>query len=373
MRVLIVTGIFPPDHGGPASYVPKIAHELSKRHNVSSVITLSDFSYNSDDKKHNFNIFRIPRKKNKILRRVLSIYHIYRLAINSDIVYVNGLFFESFIAAKILARKPMVCKIVGDYVWETLSNRKEISDNIDNFQKSKLGVKWSIVRFLHRKTIQQFDKVITPSLYLKTIVAGWGVSSKKISVIYNSVKDTPVQKCIKKDYDVITVARLVPWKGIEDIIKVCAKNNWTLAIVGSGPLRKDLSMLAGQALNKSIFLLGHVRQDVVYQKISNSKVFVLNSSYEGLPHIILEAMISRTPVVATSVGGTKETIINGSDGYLITHGNTKELTLKISKLLHNPSLRDFFVDNAYKKVRKEFVFENMIIQTENLLMDQLTE
>ena len=179
MNVCIVTGIFPPDHGGPASYVPNIAQKITDTGSVSCVVTLSD-DLNHNDKCYPYDVVRIPRGMNKVIRYALCIYNIYKQSKKADVVYVNGLFLESVLAIRLLTRKCLVCKIVGDQVWEAARNKGESKSGIDDFQKSQLGIKWGFIRFSHRATIRLFHKVIVPSKYLENIVLGWGVSKDKL-------------------------------------------------------------------------------------------------------------------------------------------------------------------------------------------------
>ncbi len=78
MNVLIVTGIFPPDHGGPASYVPRMASALAERgHNIVAVITLSD-SLQHNDVSFGFRIVRLLRGEFKIVRLMRTLFAIRR-------------------------------------------------------------------------------------------------------------------------------------------------------------------------------------------------------------------------------------------------------------------------------------------------------
>ena len=93
-------------------------------------------------------------------------------------------------------------------------------------------------------------------------------------------------------------------EGIDNIILSCIENNLTLNIVGDGPLERDLKLLSRDSLNKLIFFSGKIDPKKVIPEISKAKIFVLNSSYEGLPHVLIESMKAKTPIIATNIGGT---------------------------------------------------------------------
>ena len=112
MDILITVGIFPPDIGGPASFVPKIAKYLiNKGHNV-KIICLSDkehLTYKDD-----INVIRINRSSPIIFRWLKTIVKIYRVSKKSDLIFVNGLGTETTIA-NLFSRKKVIRKIVGDH------------------------------------------------------------------------------------------------------------------------------------------------------------------------------------------------------------------------------------------------------------------
>ena len=102
--------------------------------------------------------------------------------------------------------------------------------------------------------------------------------------------------------------------------------------------RSALSPLSCHFVFQLIKFVGHVSSSQVHHYLTCAKVFVLNSSYEGLPHVVLEAFAAYTPVVATSVGGTPEIITSGTNGLLaITSMNLKHIffvfTVDLSKTL----------------------------------------
>lgn len=366
MNVLIVTGIFPPDHGGPASYVPTIATELTGLgHNVIQVVTLSDSIAHTQQ--YPFPVLRLARNQNRILRMIKTISTIYSLAKHADVVYVNGLVLESVIATRILRKRPFVVKVVGDLIWERASQQELANTNLDDFQTVHLPIKWQLLRKLQSWYINQADNIIVPSSYLARIVSGWGVSAEKITTILNAVKLHTLDAPSVPSVDVVTVARLVPWKGLDILIEVCAKNQWQLNIVGDGPDRAMLESLANK-LNAQVRFVGHVTKSQVAHEIRKAKVFVLNSSYEGLPHVVLEAKAAGVPVVATAVGGTPDTIMHGIDGWLVQFGDRTELTRTLEMVLSNEELRKVTAENAKSNAEKKFSYHEMITKTTQILL-----
>jgi len=371
MKVLIVTGIFPPDLGGPASYVPEIGAALSARHLISGAVTLSD-AESFDDSAFPFPVVRILRRQNRLLRWIKTVLAIRRLSSHADVVYLNGLVLEGIIACRIIGRKPTVVKIVGDLVWERARNSFTTTDTIDVFQTRSHGIRWDFLKSLQIWYVGLADTVIVPSRYLRDIVSGWGIHPGKIRVIYNSVRAiTGIRSDSSCDciFDLVTVARLVPWKGLPELIRIADENNWILNIIGDGPLRESLERQVSELKNPNVIrFTGNIPRSKVWEEIAISKVFVLNSSYEGLPHVVLEAKALGVPVVATAVGGTPETINHGEDGILTPLGDLVALSENIRFLLEHPEER-IRIGMAGKKQAEEFFsFESMVAETESTLI-----
>jgi glycosyltransferase involved in cell wall biosynthesis len=366
MKVLVVTGIFPPDHGGPASYVPAIAQALQVHgHEIVSVITLSDDPLH-DDRHFGFRVRRIRRGQFRPLRWARTIAMILAAAKNADVVYLNGLVLEGMIASKLLANKPVVIKVVGDLVWEKARNQRATDLDVDTFQSATLPLRWRLLRWLQSRYTGLADAVLTPSRYLASIVRGWGVESSHIHVVYNAVPSPPDARPIFPTHDLVTVARLVPWKGLPVLIRVAAKHGWSLRIVGDGPLREELESLAKRCA-ANVSFAGHVPHGRVAEEIRGARLFVLNSSYEGLPHIVLEAKACGIPVLASEAGGTPETIAHDVDGWLVPVDDEEALCDGIRRLLTHEDDRARLAHAGQRQVAERFSFAAMVEHTEVIL------
>ena len=166
MNILITTGIFPPDVGGPAKFVPLIADNLSKNH-VLNVITLSEESNNIDE--FEYGILRISRKQNKLYRFLKTVMLIIKEGRKVNIIFVNGLWLEVYIA-NLFLRKKTIRKIVGDPVWEKLYTQYKIDDNFDQFQQKKYTFKIELLKFLRSFTLKSNDTIVVPSKHLMNFV-----------------------------------------------------------------------------------------------------------------------------------------------------------------------------------------------------------
>jgi glycosyltransferase involved in cell wall biosynthesis len=366
MKILIVTGIFPPDQGGPAGYVASIAAGLQRLgHTVVSVITLSDRHHCTTDS-YSFPVVRLPRHLFRPLRWIRTIFTVARLARQADVVFLNGLVCEGILATRYVTCRPVVVKVVGDLVWEKARNIGVTNLELDSFQKARLPWSWAMLKALQAWYTASANGVITPSQYLSNIVAGWGVPKHKIHVVHNAVAIPPPNGAQRKDYDLVTACRLVPWKGVSNLIKVTQALKLRLLVLGDGPLRSELEALA-KSCGAAVSFSGYVSPERLPDEMRRAQLFVLNSSYEGMPHIVLEAKAASVAVLATDAGGTPETISHGINGWLVPANDMVKLSSGIQKLLREDSLRISLAEAGFNQIAQGFDLNSQLDKTAIIL------
>jgi len=372
MKILVVTGIFPPDIGGPATYVPAIAKALLERDHEVNVVTTSEPEWlELDDNEHPFPVYRMNRRMHPGWRFFHYCRTILHHAKKADVVFANGVFLEATVAS-FLARKSMVQKIVGDPTWERARNRGWTQDHFETFQNKHYGLKIEALKKLTTFVARRAEKIIVPSRYLSGWVGKWGIPQSKIVIIYNSVQSldlvdslsVPLSSSLK----LVTACRLVSWKRVDSIIQAIGQTDEVgLLICGDGPERKNLETLARDlGLTDRIYFAGQRSRKDTLALMAGCDIFVLNSTYEGLSHVVLEAMSLGLPVIATSVGGNSELVKNGETGLLIEEGDAQSLKSAILQLLRSPeglqSMRE-----STQLAAKTFSFPRMVKETEEVL------
>ena len=372
LRVLIVTGIFPPDIGGPATYVSKVASGLVLRGHRITVLTLGDGDHAPNDLA--FDVVRVDRRLPRLVRMASAIGHIARLGRQSDVMFVNGLALESAIANAAL-RKPMVLKIVGDLAWERARARRWVQDGFEPFQVTRHGPRIALLKRLRTWWTRQADRVIVPSAYLKRWVHGWGISEDRIVVVLNAVdrldrapptSSTPSDSTTK----LVTVGRLVPWKHVDEVIDAIALLPDTyLVVVGDGPELDGLHMFTERlGVQGRVHFAGRRSHEETVTLMAASDIFVLNSSYEGLPHVVLEAMALGLPVIARAAGGTEE-IVRDEDTGLLVGPSHRSLVEALDLMIEDTSLRKGLAERGRRLVQTSFDFCQMVGRTERVLAE----
>jgi len=356
-KILILAGIYPPDIGGPAVYSEKLARELA-----ATVISYSG------------RLKKIP----KGLRHFLYFLAVLKSAGNCDILYAQTLFsagIPGLIVGKIF-RKKVVVKITGDHAWE----RFNTGESIEEFQNKKYGWRTELVKKMQTYLLKKVSKIIAPSQYLKKIISGWGIPPQKIAVIYNApvsdldlaisiISKEEAQKKIGVEGNIIlSVGRLMPWKGFGALIQIMPdllkeNPNFYLVIVGEGSEKENLkNQISHLKLENRVKLVGGVDHSQMHLYFRAADLFALNTGYEGLSHVILEAMQAGLPIITTNVGGNPELIENGKNGILIDYNNKEQLKEAILRLIGDRDSQEKFKQNS-KEMLNMFTWQNIIDKT----------
>ena len=384
MRILITVGIYPPDIGGPATYVPFVAERLAKRgHDVTVVAPrspgLASPIAHPPYRHVSFQRARTVRYLNFLIEMRRAFFTILREARSCDLVYINGLDTAAILAARRL-QKPAVAKVVGDGAWEIAFNRGWTALDLDQFQTAH-GIRIDLFRMMRHAGAKGAKVVITPSRYLAHIVQTWGVPEPRIRTIRNafvapdlaadSLPDPGIPGRYGRGFRLLTVGRLIPIKRVGTIVRVLGELvDANLVVAGDGPLRQELQDLVERlGLTDRIILLGQIPQLRVWSLLAHyADALILNSKYEGLPHILLEAAHFGVPVVATSVGGTPETVRDGETGLLIPPDSPESLHEALQKLQEDVDLRRHLSSGA-RRITEDFSPERMVDETERALLE----
>ena len=204
-----------------------------------------------------------------------------------------------------------------------------------------------------------------------------GINPEKIKVIYNSVdtdyysgKNAERQKIrpdlgIKEsDFLIGSVGRLAEVKNFScliDAMKTVSEKcpDAKLIIIGDGPLYNDLNQqIKGLGLENTVKLLGQ-RNDVP-DLLCAMDIYVLPSLFEGISISILEAMAAGLPVIATSVGGNPEIVLDNETGYLVKSNDPHDLAQKIIQSINNKNKLALFSKAAVRRVHKVFHNDVMV-------------
>ncbi|MBI2406262.1 MAG: glycosyltransferase family 4 protein [Candidatus Harrisonbacteria bacterium] len=377
-KILIVSGIYPPEIGGAATYAELMLRELSKKDFTVEVLT---------NGAGNIQNVHFISAKGKLGRYLKFFWAAFTLAKRFDVVYaVDSSFGAATIAAfaAFFARKKFMMRVTGDYAWEQGVQRFGVKELLDDFSPNTLPrrYRWQVraLARAERFAARRARVIIAPSEYLKRVVETWGIAPEKIKVIFNGVdaikiaeKKSDIRERLGwKGITIVSAGRLVPWKGFLTLIDaffdvVHIVPGAKLFIVGDGPEREMLEKkVETMHLQGSIVLMGRLSRERLARYLKAADVFVLNTGYEGFSHQLVEAMSAGLPVVTTAVGGNVEVIEDKVNGILVDYNDREMLAEAMKFLLRNPAAREK-LGVAAAETASEFTTAKMMEQLARLL------
>jgi glycosyltransferase involved in cell wall biosynthesis len=367
MKVLIATGLYPPEIGGPATYALLLEEELPLR---GVAITMVPFGW--------------VRHYPKGIRHVVYAYKLWQQSKSADCIYALDPISVGLPALIIatLRRKPFLIRLGGDYAWEQGRVRFGVTKTLDEYLVTKKDrpLMVRLLAALQSFVTKRAVKVIAPSRYLKSVIEKWGVPEKNIEVIYSALYPLSVEGTKEELHDqlsfttptIVSAGRLVPWKGFAALLSVIArlKNIYpdiSLVIVGDG---EEHGMLANETkklgIETHVRFVGRLSKEALGASIKGADVFVLNTAYEGLSHQLIEVMDLGTPVVTTIAGGNPELITDGVNGFLVPFNDVDAMIDAIKRVLDYPETRTRIIQSAHAR-SKEFAQPIMIAKIEAVL------
>lgn len=340
MKVVILSGIFPPDIGGPATHAADLVEELVDRGHQVRVLTLGDEA----TRYQNEGIVRFSRRWPFPVRLCSVILWLVRRRRDYDVIYATGLVPEAVGGAR-LARRPVVAKVVGDPVWERATRRKLTQAGFEEFQRHpEGGLRARQMALIRDWSLRHATKVIVPSSYLRRIVHGWVGDDVSVAVIPNGVRARAFgQPDVRGDdgLRLVFVGRLVSHKRVDVLLRAVSQTEGVrLEIIGEGPERQRLDQLVHElGLDKRVRLIGGLKHEDVMKHLSGADAMVLASGYEGLPHAVIEAFATGVPVIAPPVGGVGEVVTHGENGLLVDPSTELDFTRAITQLRDSADLQ----------------------------------
>lgn len=260
---------------------------------------------------------------------------------------------------------PLVATVHGKhYFWEKL--RRRLAYRWVSRRATMVAVSEDLKRFIVEKV---------------------GVSSDRITVLYNGVDVPPIpvladiEACRREmnlqgtDRVVGVVGNLYPVKGhqylidaIPEVLKKYPDTSFVFA--GRGQLETALKQQVNRlGLGTRVHFLG-LRQDIP-RILALLDVFVLPSLSEGLSMAILEAMMAGKPVIVTRVGGNPEIVLEGETGFLVPPKDSPALAASLIALLKNRHLASEFGENGKRRAERQFSLQTMVSSYQALYDERL--
>lgn len=343
----MTSGIYPPDVGGPATYVERLTRTLAADGRDVRAVVLSDAV---SRELGNATIRRISRAQPLPLRMGRTTATVASISRHGDTIYASGVFVESAVAA-LSRRSRLVIKVVGDYAWETAHNRGETDVDLLRFQDAPpASRRVAAVGALQRWWCRAADALIVNSQFLASIVRGWGVLESGLHVIPNAVEAAAVasphqQMHSSTEIRALSGGRLLRWKGFELLLEVALMvPRLRLTLVGDGPLKSTLTReIRRLGLTDRVVLANPVEPGEMARHYGESDVFMLPSSSETFSYMTAEAMAAGLPVIVARAGALPEIVDDGRSGILCELTSPREW---VNAVDHLAADRHFYAKTA---------------------------
>lgn len=336
MRVLLLTGIWPPDVGGPATHGPDLVRFLTARGHAAHVVTMAD----GEVTERPCPVQTVSRGLPFPARYSLVALRGARAARRADVIYATATYAAAAMASE-LARTPLVAKLVSDPAYERARRYGLFSGSLEEFQGAA-GPALSALRRARTWALRTARRTVVPSEYLARLAAGWGLDPERLTVLSNPAPPpgATVPEALEPNTFVFA-GRLTRQKALGTAIDAVARvPEARLLVIGEGPERAELERRAHEAgLDGRVSFRGALPRAEVLAALAGARAALLSSDWENLPHAAVEALALGTPVVATAVGGVPELVRSGENGLLVPPGSPHELAAAIARLIEDDGLR----------------------------------
>lgn len=313
MKVLLATGIYPPDIGGPATYVQALASEFEK-HDIDVVVVTYGRKEGQKGQK-GWRVIRVPKWGGSFLRWWRYAKALRREGEDADIVYA----FSSVSCGLPLwiagLRKPRhILRLGGDFIWERYTDWGGMLSLKEWYQ----SLHWSL-RLSHRLMgwlLRRFDHIIFSTEFQKKIYEEFFQPPPKYSVIENALPSSlsPLHLHTKHDpLRLLFVGRFVGFKNLKCLLDALLQlPHTTLTLVGGGPVRRMLEKkIQEEGLNERVHFINTVQGKEKEKLLADHDLLILPSITEISPNIALEARVMGLPVLLTSETGLSSVLTAG--------------------------------------------------------------
>lgn len=364
MKIVQIVACYPPHLGGMENVTKEISENLVKRGHQVKVFT-SDLGC----------------KKDKLISTKNLKIHYLRSWKFANTPFVPSLFFKLLKISKDSIMHVHISQALFPEVVYLVSKIKKIPYiahfHADTKPSGKFGFLLPLYKKLFIKNIlSKAEKVICLSKdYKQFINKKYGISESKIIVIPNGVSKKffiNKEKKLNKIPNLLFAGRFSVEKNIPKLIEAASllKNKIILHIIGEGEKKDELEKLILDKRIKYIILHGKKTGKELIDFYKHADIFLLASSCEGLPLALLEAMASRTPIIASNVRGIREIV--GNVGILVSPPTSENFARAIDNLIEDKKLRNKLSVSGREKA-KGYDWDKIVEKIENVYREALNE
>jgi glycosyltransferase involved in cell wall biosynthesis len=229
----------------------------------------------------------------------------------------------------------------------------------------------------------QIDKIIAVSYGVEKVLLNNGVEPQYCVTVNNAIdihQPLPDRESMRKTLDISpdtfvfgSIGSLIARKSNHHTLDALAQfsqrhpnTDWKMILIGEGPERTALAAQA-KALGIAKHLIFTGFRNNPFDYLATFDAFILASSSEGLPRVVLEAMLLGIPVIGSDVIGTAELIDHQRTGLLFPWSDSQTLAQHLSRISEDAGLRQQLADNARQHVHNHYAIEHYVAGVEHEL------
>lgn len=377
MNILLLNYEYPPIGGGAGVMSKKLVDYLIKRKHTVTVVTMGAHEIPHRDIQDGVVIIRTRNPKKYLFRTTVFEAIFYVLSGFFEVVKLRKSFkFDIIHAHFILPTGPLA------YIFSKVYKIPYIitahGSDIPNHSEDKVVFLHKFTKPILKLIVKNSYMTVVPSVSLKNELITNVRNFENIKIIGNGIeKDifAGVSIADKKNL-IISVARLGSEKGIDDAVAAYSKidnsqmRDWSYEIIGDGPYRNKLELLASKSKNKIIFR-GWIpymssRYISVYKE---GAIMVLPSYTESFSMSLLEAMMNKCAIIASNIPPLKKLL--GECALFVEPGNVDMIKKHLELLMKSPNERRRLGKKAYRRARKTYTTGILYAEYDKLFIDAI--
>jgi glycosyltransferase involved in cell wall biosynthesis len=372
MRILLMNSEYPPVGGGAGNASANIARELAALGQDVCVLTTAYNNLPKDETVDGIRVVRVRALRHRADRSGAFEQGVFIMVAFIGLVRLFARWKPDVILAffgvpagvvvmiaKMLYKIPYVVSLRGG--------------DVPGFRPYDFGMYHKLVAPLLRRVWKNAASIVANSIGLRMLAVKFE-HRFPIFIIPNGVDVARFTSPADRRWDpphLLFVGRLVHQKGLDLLFPALGKLTdlpWELTVIGDGPQRGLLEGLAARlSIADRVRFAGWQRGADLDCHYRESNLFILPSRHEGMPNVVLEAMASGLPVLATRIAGSEELVLPGMTGELVAPENKTALEEALRPLLMDASLRRRLGDAGRQRVVTEFTWASVARQYLNLL------
>lgn len=362
MRILIINSEYPPIGGGAGNASANITRELTSLGQDICVLTSAFDNLPRLEIENSLRIVRIPALRRQADRSGALEQGIFVLTASVSILKLIPHWKPDVIIAFFGIPAGAVA-LLAKWIYKIPYVVSLRGGDVPGFRPYDFGTYHKIIAPLLRQVWKYAAMVVANSEGLRKLALIFE-DRFPISIIHNGVDSGKFVNPTIRAWDpprLLFVGRLVHQKGLDLLLPALAGLKhlpWQLTVIGDGSQREPLQQMAAElGIAERIHFTGWQRGADLETYYQQANLFVFPSRHEGMPNVILEAMASGLPVLATCIAGNEELVLPGITGELTRPENSVALKEALERLLPDAKSRQRMGFAGRNRVEEQFTWE----------------